>query len=105
MESFFQYDFHEDMLWFDESILADQSAFVRYTDKPNEAFGTKIPAKDRNIKKRMTEFLMRRSRNLNESEKERCRKHMVSERLRREKQRQNYLELHSLLPSETKVGL
>lgn len=108
MEHFFQYDFQENISWSDEVLPVNQSAFVRYTMKPMEGFGIEydVTKNHRNIKKRMTEFLIR-CRNLakqtNESEKERSRLHMISERMRREKQRQSYLGLHSLLPSGTKV--
>nr|BAH57060.1 AT5G43650 [Arabidopsis thaliana] len=36
-------------------------------------------------------------------EKERSRRHMLKERTRREKQKQSYLALHSLLPFATKI--
>ncbi|CAH8323091.1 unnamed protein product [Eruca vesicaria subsp. sativa] len=58
-----------------------------------------------NVKRRMVNLLRK---NWEEKkigtapEKERCRQHMMKERTRREKQKQSYLALHSLLPLATK---
>ncbi|KAK1379900.1 transcription factor bHLH92 [Heracleum sosnowskyi] len=101
MEHFFETDF----TWLEEVFLARPSAFVSYTQHKLD----ETPAFERhniNIKRRMTEFLISNSTatmQRNEfSEKERSREHVMNERMRREKQTQSYMRLHSMLPSRTK---
>uniref|UniRef100_A0A1J3IWW6 Transcription factor bHLH92 n=1 Tax=Noccaea caerulescens TaxID=107243 RepID=A0A1J3IWW6_NOCCA len=58
-----------------------------------------------NVKRRMVNLLRKNweeKKNAAAPEKERSRRHMMKERTRREKQKQSYLALHSLLPSATK---
>ncbi|PIA45214.1 hypothetical protein AQUCO_01700627v1 [Aquilegia coerulea] len=84
-----------------------RSAFVPYT-KPTVPFKLANLIKGRqNMNKRMIEFLRTLPRNNTscehlEFEKERNYRHMVKERLRRNKQKQTYVALHSMLPPGTK---
>ncbi|KAF8104491.1 hypothetical protein N665_0172s0120 [Sinapis alba] len=58
-----------------------------------------------NVKRRMVNLLRKNweeKKILAVPGKERCRQHMMKERTRREKQKQSYLALHSLLPLATK---
>ncbi|CAN8267696.1 unnamed protein product [Cochlearia groenlandica] len=60
-----------------------------------------------NVKIRMVNLLRKNweeKKNAVAPEKERSRRHMMKERSRREKQKQSYLALHSLLPTATKNG-
>lgn len=107
MEHFFAYHSQPVFSWLEEEVPANSSAFVSYTQHGlNEApafVGSNV-----NIKKRMREFLIKSMSTTNQemhdySEKERSRRHMLSERMRRETQKHNYMRLHSLLPSGTKV--
>lgn len=87
----------------------NQSAFVPYRDTPRNEFGAENSGNMKNcvnMKKRMVEFLRRswHPRNeIQEYEKERGFRHMMNERMRRERQKQNYMTLHSMLPLGTKV--
>lgn len=59
-----------------------------------------------NVKRRMVNLLRKNweeKKTLAVPGNERCRRHMMKERTRREKQKQSYLALHSLLPLPTKV--
>ncbi|KAL1806466.1 hypothetical protein ACET3Z_029534 [Daucus carota] len=107
MEHFFAYHSQPaDFSWPQEEVLPQPSAFVSYTQQSlNEGPG--FGSGGVNVKKRMREFLMRSMSSSDRemcdySEKERCRRHMLSERMRREKQKNNYMRLHALLPSGTK---
>uniref|UniRef100_A0A7N2LXB8 BHLH domain-containing protein n=1 Tax=Quercus lobata TaxID=97700 RepID=A0A7N2LXB8_QUELO len=86
----------------------NQSAFVPYRDTPRNEFGAENSGNMKNcvnMKKRMVEFLRRswHPRNeIQEYEKERGFRHMMNERMRRERQKQNYMTLHSMLPFGTK---
>ncbi|CAK9167944.1 unnamed protein product [Ilex paraguariensis] len=108
MDQFFQYDTFEDMLWLDDALPVNQSAFVCYRDQPIDGFQAKGKGNGsdhRNINKRITEFLRRNRKPMNESkgvEIQRGYKHMISERMRRERQKQSYLALLSMLPPGTK---
>ncbi|KAK1379902.1 Transcription factor bHLH92 like [Heracleum sosnowskyi] len=75
MEHFFGYRSEPVFSWLEEEVPAKSSAFVSYTQHQLNV----APA-----------FV------------ERGRRHMLSERMRREKQKHNYMRLHSLLPSGTK---
>ncbi|XP_010558851.1 PREDICTED: transcription factor bHLH92-like [Tarenaya hassleriana] len=77
-----------------------QSAFRPY----NKADGGGAVAAG-NIKRRMADLLRRNweeRRKAAAPARDRCRRHMINERARRDKQRQSYFALHSLLPSGTK---
>lgn len=109
MEHFFAYQSQPVFSWpeeekEEEEVAAKPSAFVSYAQHDAPSFvGNNV-----NIKKRMREFLIKSMSTTNQemndySEKERGRRHMLSERMRREKQKHNYMRLHSLLPCGTKV--
>ncbi|KAK8511151.1 hypothetical protein V6N13_013569 [Hibiscus sabdariffa] len=58
-----------------------------------------------NLNKRVVGFLKKSwpaAVDANDGEKERCFRHMMNERMRREKQKSSYLALHSMLPHGTK---
>ena len=64
----------------------------------------------RNVNKRMIEYWRKHWHEKKELpvsagdlEREKCHRHMLNERMRREKQKQCYLALHSMLPRNTKV--
>lgn len=105
MDMFFPQDFQGDIFWHEAYVAppVNQSAFAAYTEKPRIESGRNSA----NVNKRMIEFL-RRSWNprveTEEHEKERGFRHMMNERLRREKQKQSYMSLHSMLPFGTKVS-
>ncbi|PON83312.1 Basic helix-loop-helix transcription factor [Trema orientale] len=111
MDVFFPEEyFSGDTLWCCENIPANRSAFEPYREKPRNGFVQEnafYGSKKMNMNKRMIEFWRRRSwnkyeNNEGEHEKERCFRHMMNERMRREKQKQSYLALHSMLPMGTK---
>ncbi|XP_058202255.1 transcription factor bHLH92 isoform X2 [Rhododendron vialii] len=98
------------IFWVGEEVFpANRRAFVRYEAGPDGggsggmASGAKCNY--RNANKRMIEF-MRRRWNLvaegGEYERERFRRHMINERMRREKQKNSYSSLRSRLPPGTK---
>lgn len=114
MDEFFQlYNSPGSILWFEEALLVDQSAFVRYTNQPFEGLAPKSSWNGSNhrinINKRMIEF-MKRSWvapvliETVEPDEDRSHKHKMDERMRREKHKQGYLALHKLLPPGTKVS-
>ena len=91
-----------------------RSAFVPYPTTPRielglvSAAGCNNGVNSGNVNKRMTEFLRKSWLTKTETkgtEKERCFRHMMSERMRRDKQKRSYIALHSMLPLGTKVGL
>ncbi|XVF38354.1 hypothetical protein REPUB_Repub20aG0094200 [Reevesia pubescens] len=58
-----------------------------------------------NMNKRMIEFLRKSwptTTETKDTKKERCFRHMMNERMRREKQKKSYFDLHSMLPLGTK---
>ncbi|KAK6161397.1 hypothetical protein DH2020_004778 [Rehmannia glutinosa] len=105
MDEFFQlYPSPESILWYEEALMVNQSAFLRYKSQPFEGL-----ASHQNINKRMIEFLNKTrvapvqiQIETIEDEKDRNHKHKMSERMRREKHKQNFLALHKLLPLGTK---
>ncbi|XP_068489913.1 transcription factor bHLH92 [Phaseolus vulgaris] len=85
---------------------ATQSAFVPYTDLPrrnNPLNGSNSES----TSKRMLAFLRKsfplERKNVEENERDRSFRHMISERMRRQRQRQCCLALHSILPHGTKT--
>ncbi|CAN4091194.1 unnamed protein product [Withania somnifera] len=104
MEEFFQ------VSWFcdDEvnNFVVNQSAFVSYGSKPVEGFGVygygNLSTNHRNMNKRMMEFLKKNWSPQVKIGREKVHKHMIKERIRRQKQKQSYLALHKLLPMGTK---
>lgn len=115
MDLFFPLELQRDsdMFWYEAfeapQPQVNQSAFVPYRDTPRNEFGAENSGNMKNcvnVKKRMVEFLRRswHPRNeIQEYEKERGFRHMMNERMRRERQKQNYMTLHSMLPFGTKV--
>ncbi|XP_021291329.1 transcription factor bHLH92 [Herrania umbratica] len=87
-----------------------QSAFVPYPNAPRiglglESAGCSNGVNSGNMNKRMIEFLMKSwptTRETRDTEKDRCFRHMMNERMRREKQKRSYFSLHSMLPLGTK---
>lgn len=89
----------------DKSVsVPNKSAFRSYvkgTEQMVMSSSSKV-----NMNKRMVNLLRKNWEEKKKAvapEKERCRRHMMKERTRREKQKQSYLALHSLLPLPTKV--
>ncbi|WVY95573.1 hypothetical protein V8G54_027724 [Vigna mungo] len=85
---------------------ATQSAFVQYRDLPrrnNPLNGSNSEG----MSKRMLAFLRKSSpverNNVEENERDRSFRHMINERMRRQRQRQCCLALHSILPHGTKT--
>jgi hypothetical protein len=80
------------------------SAFVQYRDQPKISF---LEENSNTMNKRMVAFLRKSlplERNkVAECERERGFKHMISERMRRQRQRQCCSNLHSVLPHGTKT--
>ncbi|XP_015887823.3 transcription factor bHLH92 [Ziziphus jujuba] len=118
MDMFFDHDLesHMNSFWY-ETLPVNQSAFVQYntsTNRPRSEFGQQenhgciSNVNTMNMNKRMIEFWKRicprRIGNGTEQEleRERCYRHMMCERMRREKQKQSYSALHSVLPIGTK---
>ncbi|XP_010522498.1 PREDICTED: transcription factor bHLH92 isoform X1 [Tarenaya hassleriana] len=112
----------EDTFWYEvvgeetNASVAKQSAFRPYTrnpergspDKPAGGGGGTTAEAEKNLKKRMVDLMRsnwEEKRKAAAPARERCRRHMMNERVRREKQRQSYFALHSLLPAGTKVKL
>ncbi|GAA0144260.1 basic helix-loop-helix transcription factor [Lithospermum erythrorhizon] len=105
MDHFFEYDPEEAMLWLAEALSeVNQSAFVGYKQQPINLVAENIGnvTRNLNINKRMIEFLKRSWTPPVNNENERVFKHMINERMRRDKQKQNYQALHKLLPLGTK---
>lgn len=76
-------------------------SFARNTEQTMVSCSSSV-----NVNKRMLNLLRKNweeKKNALAPEKERCRRHMIQERTRRENQKQSYLALHSLLPFATKV--
>lgn len=112
MEEFFQVSwFCDDENETNNNFVVNQSAFVSFGSKSNEGFGVSsygnVSMNHRNMNKRMIEFLKKNWSPKNgqvKIEKEKVHKHMIKERIRREKQKQSYLNLYKLLPMGTKVS-
>ncbi|CAA2971368.1 transcription factor bHLH92 [Olea europaea var. sylvestris] len=110
MDEFFQLNNFWNMEWPNEDVLVNTSAFVSYIKQPIGELASKSHGNEsnhRNLNKRMIEFLKTTSTRMRvettiETENERNHKHMISERMRREKHKQSYLALHKLLPVGTK---
>ncbi|KAL2469783.1 Transcription factor bHLH [Abeliophyllum distichum] len=111
MDEFFQlYNSQWGLVWPNEAVLVNPSAFLRYINQPIGELASRSHgngSNHRNVNKRMIEFLKKTSTGMRvettiETERERSHKHMISERMRREKHNQCYLALHKLLPLGTK---
>ncbi|KAF9619115.1 hypothetical protein IFM89_005129 [Coptis chinensis] len=105
MDSFLLEELENEIFW-PEPIPVVQSSFVPYA-KPIGGFHSKSSVKGKSISKRMIEFLRahptKRTEERQEDDNDRSYRHMINERLRREKQKQTYDSLHSLLPRGTKI--
>lgn len=116
---------HNDFFWLDAPISVPAagparqiSAFVPYDPsqvatglgQENNPTTTTVTTSynSRNVNKRMVEYWRKHwhekkeTSPLGELEREKCHRHMLNERMRREKQKQSYLALHSMLPKNTK---
>ncbi|KAM6545619.1 hypothetical protein CsatB_026355 [Cannabis sativa] len=121
MDVFFSEEFFSgDALWYSEANITTTpmipSAFEVYREEPKKGsfMQTSWINSDNkmNLNKRMIDLLRRRRSSSSskynishvdhEHEKERCYRHMINERIRREKQKQSYFTLHSMLPVGTK---
>ncbi|KAK3190222.1 hypothetical protein Dsin_029783 [Dipteronia sinensis] len=101
MDHFFQEQLHGDIFWYTPPV--NQSAFVPFESQSEN--NVKDACNPRNSNKRMIEFLMKNwcaAVRTQEPDRVRCQRHMFNERMRRGKEKQNYMALHSLLPHRTK---
>lgn len=113
MEEFFEISwFRDDEVTNDNNFVVNQNAFVSFGSKPNEGFGVfgcgNVSTNHQNMNKRVMEFLKTTwslKHGQGKIEREKVHKHMIQERIRREKQKQSYLNLHKLLPMGTKVSV
>ncbi|KAJ4844592.1 hypothetical protein Tsubulata_011011 [Turnera subulata] len=109
MDSFFQ-ELPDNVSWYEINQMLNPSAFVPYTNRPRSQIldggsSSSGLSTSTNINKRMIDFMKRGwpPRSVNqEYDSKRHHGHIMSERLRREREKQGYLALHSLLPSGTK---
>ncbi|GMY27244.1 transcription factor bHLH92 [Fagus crenata] len=110
MDMFFPQELQSDFIWFEafEAPQVNQSAFVPFSNTPRSEIGIENSGnlkKYENMNKKMIEFLRKswkpRIEN-QEYEKERGFRHMMNERMRRERQKQSYMSLYSMLPFGTK---
>lgn len=111
MDEFFRDQFHGlgDIFWLDnEALPVNQSAFVAYANRPRSEFPSQNAGDGSNslsANKRMIEFLRKiqpAKMEPPEHDGERGHRHMINERMRREREKQNYLALHSMMPPGTK---
>lgn len=122
MARFFPEKLLGEIFWDDDSLLATdqsdnndppppptastQSAFVQYRDLPtiNYLNGSNY---SQSMSKRMLAFLRKsfpvETNKVQENERERGFRHMINERMRRQRQRHCCLALHSILPLGTKT--
>ncbi|KAE9617676.1 putative transcription factor bHLH family [Lupinus albus] len=89
---------------------SNQSAFSQYRDQPRICLRVESSlngSSSQNMNKRMIAFLKKglpvEKNKVAEYEKERCFRHMINERMRRQRQRECCLALHSILPHGTKT--
>ncbi|KAK3414894.1 hypothetical protein EUGRSUZ_H00196 [Eucalyptus grandis] len=116
MDLFFHEEVQSDIFWCDQLVEpppppppplppANPSAFSPYTNRlPSQDRGF-MPNPGNNMNKRVMEFLRRswaEPSQIQEFDRERGFRHMLSERMRREKQKRSYSSLLSELPHGTK---
>lgn len=110
MDHFFQQQLLQGDVFCYENGPVNQSAFVPYICRPwgGREVGvgsSSMEVHPTNMSRRMIEF-MRRSFTVKietqEPDSKRCYRHKMSERLRRQRERNGYLALNSLLPHDTK---
>ncbi|XP_023006748.1 transcription factor bHLH92 [Cucurbita maxima] len=115
MDDTFPVEFwHNDLFWLDAPISApaeqQKSAFVPYLSRPNFRIEQKNNLADasNSVNKRVIEYWRKQwhekkeAAALGDLEREKCHRHMMNERTRREREKQSYLGIHSLLPKKTK---
>ncbi|KAL5542138.1 hypothetical protein UlMin_009848 [Ulmus minor] len=110
MDMFFAQELESDIsCYFEPLPVINSSSFQPYTNIPRNGLEQEKPSNSSNLmnmNKRMIDFLRRsmpvRTGNGDEHEKERCYRHMMNERMRRDKQKRSYSALHSMLPMGTK---
>lgn len=111
MECYDLDDLDDEIFWPSEPpVPMPQSSFVPYT-KPSAWYsytGNENSSKRPNAHKRMIDFLRRipknkANNNTTEFENDKNYRHRMNERLRREKEKNTFGALHSLLPPGTKV--
>ncbi|XP_022958781.1 transcription factor bHLH92 [Cucurbita moschata] len=123
MDDTFPVEFwHNDLFWLDAPISVpvpvsapaqqQKSAFVPYLSRPNFRIEQKnklaAPAASNSVNKRVIEYWRKQwhekkeAAALGDLEREKCHRHMMNERTRREREKQSYLGVHSLLPKKTK---
>ncbi|KAK6929856.1 Myc-type, basic helix-loop-helix (bHLH) domain [Dillenia turbinata] len=108
MDSFFDDQFEPDMLWLEESLQIPQGAFLGHAENPiqslsteNFNYGSNSNTMNMKVVNRVDDNWIKQSEAM-EPERDRCHRHMISERMRRKEEKQNYNALHSLLPPKTK---
>lgn len=112
MEEFFQVSWFCDDEIDNNNFVVNQSAFVSLGSKSIAGFGVSscgnVSMNHRNMNKKMMEFLKKnwspKNRQGMKMDREKVHKHMIKERVRREKLKQTYLDLYKLLPMGTKVS-
>ncbi|KAK6914033.1 Myc-type, basic helix-loop-helix (bHLH) domain [Dillenia turbinata] len=109
MDSFSEDQFEPDMFWLEESLQMNQSAFLGYAEKPIENLSSKnfiVGSNSDSMNMKMVNSVgdngIKQSEAM-EPEKDRSHQRMINERMRREREKQNYNALHSLLPPKTKT--
>ncbi|XP_055811928.1 transcription factor bHLH92 [Solanum dulcamara] len=110
MEEFFQVSWFCDDAVDYNNFVVNQSAFVSFGSKSIARFGVSscgnVSMNHRNMNKKMMEFLKKNWSPKNgqgmKMDREKVHKHMIKERVRREKLKQSYLDLYKLLPMGTK---
>ncbi|XVF62967.1 hypothetical protein PTKIN_Ptkin09bG0051200 [Pterospermum kingtungense] len=104
-----------EIFWYETTTPAPpppvcSSAFVPYPNTSRTELGLEAASGSNgvnsgNMNKRMIEFLRKSwptTTQAQDIEKDRCFRHMMNERMRREKQKRSYLDLYSILPLGTK---
>ncbi|XVF38353.1 hypothetical protein REPUB_Repub20aG0094100 [Reevesia pubescens] len=106
-----------EIFWYETATPAPSvspSAFLPYPNTPRIELGFQSSSgcnngvNSGNMNKRMIEFLRKSwptTTETKDSEIERCFRHMMNERMRKEKQKKSYFDLHYMLPLGTKKDL
>ncbi|XP_058001116.1 transcription factor bHLH92-like isoform X2 [Hevea brasiliensis] len=108
MDLFFQELQSDDLAFWFELTPLNQSAFLPYSSTPTSeisASNSGNGSNSTNMNKRMIDFMRRNwpvRVGSQESESARCYRRKISERMRREKEKNGYLALHAVLPLGTK---
>ncbi|XP_050373751.1 transcription factor bHLH92 [Argentina anserina] len=110
MDQFIRKALEGDLFWYENPPVLNTSAFVPYSEVPQSGKPRNLGSNSMNMNKRMLQFLQTSrppsTDDVDIGEKEHGRekgfRHMINERMRREKQKQSYFALRSLLPNGTK---